>query len=340
MKVLITGGAGLIGKAATERFLRQGWEVRIIGLETDIEVQGAEFAVCDIMNYDDLREQMRGCQAVVHLAAIRGPLLAPGHKIFEVNVSGTFNVFEAAAAAGIHRVVQASSINALGAAWGVTDIAITYFPVDEEHPSFTTDPYSFSKELVENIGHYFWRRDGISSVALRFPGVYEQGLLNTDEYRNRRDSGHILLDEFAALAPMERDARLAEVRVRSLEYRRQRSLEFKEAPRKWPSRNENQDQLWYTYTFDRFNLWAFIDVRDAALALEKGVTADYEGAHALFINDHHNSIGYDSRSLIRTFFPEVNESTVNLSGSEALVSIDKARKLIGFEPEFSVANWV
>jgi nucleoside-diphosphate-sugar epimerase len=339
MKVLITGGAGLIGKATAERLIQRGWDVRLLGLETDVEIAGAEFVTCDIMNYDDLRKQMRGCEAVIHLAAIRGPQLAPAPKLFEVNVSGTFNVFEAAAAEGIRRVVQASSINALGAAWSIVDIDISYFPVDEQHPSSTTDPYSFSKEMIENIGNYYWRRDGISSVALRFPGVYPEGFLQSADYQKRRLDAHKVIDHFAALDDDARARRLTEIRQRALEYRKQRPLEYKDDRVQWPHHNNEADRLWYVYNFDRFNLWAFLDVRDAAQSLEKGLTADYEGAYALFINDHHNSMGYDSKTLVQLFFPEISDSNIALSGSSSLVSIEKARALIGFEPEYSVANW-
>ncbi len=174
MRVLLTGGTGHIGKATAQRLIQRGWDVRILDLSSDTKLPGAEHVTCDIMNYAELREHMRGCDAVIHLAAIRTPGLAPGHKLFEINVAGTFNVFEAAAAEGIRRVVQASSINALGAAWGLTDMAIHYLPVDEEHPTNTTDAYSFSKETIEDIGRYYWRRDQISSVALAFRGSMPQ----------------------------------------------------------------------------------------------------------------------------------------------------------------------
>src|SRR4051794_39173964 len=105
MKVLITGGAGLIGKATAERLVSKGWDVRAVGLETGVEIPGAEYVTCDILDYDALREQMRGCDAVIHLAAIPTPKLAPAVNVFEVNVSGTFKVFEAAASLGIRRVV-------------------------------------------------------------------------------------------------------------------------------------------------------------------------------------------------------------------------------------------
>lgn len=336
MRVLITGGAGHIGKATAARLIERNWDVRIIGLDGEAHVAGAEFVTCDILNYDELRKHMHGCEAVIHLAAIRSPQLAPASKLFDVNVTGTFNVFEAAAKEGIRRVVQASSINALGAVWGLTDMQIQYLPVDEAHPTFTTDPYSFSKELIENIGSYYWRREGISSVAMRFPAVFGEGFTQTPDFQARRQTAHKAINEFAALDDDARQKRLAELRQRSVEFRKQRPLEYKDSVVKWPPRDD--DHLWHIYNFDRFNLWALIDVRDAAQSLEKGVTADYDGAHALFINDHHNSIGYDSQALARLFFPEISEADTALSGSSSLVSIEKARALIGFEPEYSVAN--
>lgn len=339
MRVLITGGTGQIGTATVQRLVQGGWEVHVVGLETGVIVAGATYATCDITNYDELCKQMRGCDAVIHLGAIRGPQLAPGHKIFQVNVSGTFNVFEAAAAAGIRRIVQASSINAIGAAWNTSDMALDYFPVDEAHPCFTTDPYSFSKEMIENIGNYYWRRDGISSVALRFPGVYDSDYIRTESYRVSREKMHRMLDSLAALSEAERQERLTEVRERALVLRKKRTLEHNADTSQWPKRDSAEALLFFAYASDRFNLWAWLDVRDAAQSLEKGVTADYAGAHALFVNDHHNRLGYDSRTLVRLFFPAVQESHTRLSGAMALVSMEKARTLIGFEPEYSVANW-
>jgi nucleoside-diphosphate-sugar epimerase len=336
MRVLVTGGVGNVGKAATRRLVEHGYDVRVIGLDREVNLPGAEFVTCDIMNFDDLRAQMRGCDAVVHLAAIRGPQLAPGHTVFEINVAGTFNVFEAAAAEGIRRIAQASSINAFGCAYSITDIAPRYFPVDEEHPIMTNDPYSYSKELVEDIGRYFWRREGISSVAMRFPWVHPEGYLASDGYRDRRQSALRALDDLAALPDAERQKQLADARQRALAYRKQRPMEFNGAVVETPRKQAFSDPLWYAYAMDRFNFWAFVDERDSAQALDKALTAEFEGAHALFINDDHNWLGYDSKALVRFFYQEIAEANIALSGSQALVSIDKARSLIGFEPQYSV----
>jgi nucleoside-diphosphate-sugar epimerase len=338
MRVLITGGAGHIGKAVVARLVQNGWNVRVVGIDSEFLLDGAEYARCDILNYDDLLKQMRGCDAVIHLAAVRTPLLAPGHELFRVNVAGTYNVFEAAAQVGIRRVVQASSINALGCFYGTVDMNVRYLPVDEEHPTFTTDPYSFSKQLVEEIGAYYWRREGISSAALRFPGVYGGGFAHSENFLCRRELARRTLDDLLSQPEDEQRARLTEVKRRSQEHRRQRPLEFQPEPDTAPKVNMEDDPLLWAYIYDRFNFWAFVDVRDAAQSLEKALIADYEGDHVLFINDHHNAIGYETEALARLFFPEVSHFKGDLPGSTALVSINKARALIGFEPEYSVAT--
>ena len=136
-------------------------------------IEGAQYKQCDIVDFDCLTENVKGMEGIVHLAAIPNPGQGTGQDIFHVNCTGTFNVYRAAANAGIHRIVSASSINALGYNFGIKRFQLSYFPMDEEHASFTTDPYSFSKQVMEEIGAYFWRREGVSSVFLRLPGVYE-----------------------------------------------------------------------------------------------------------------------------------------------------------------------
>ncbi len=226
MKVLITGGAGLVGKSITERLGRNGYDVRVIGIDETAALDGVDYRRCDILDYPRLREQMRGCEAVIHLAAIPSPRTAFGQDIFRVNVAGTFNVFEAAAAEGIKRVVQASSINAVGCAWSIADIAPHYFPIDEAHPIDTNDPYSFSKNMVEDIGDYYWRREGISSAALRFPWVIRADHLNSESFVQHRREVRALVTELAQQPAEARAARMAEARRSALDFRGRRSLEY------------------------------------------------------------------------------------------------------------------
>jgi len=337
MKVLVTGGAGNIGKVVTAYLVERGYDVRVLGINEGVTIDGAEYVTCDILNYDGVLQHMRGCEAVVHLAAIPQPYHIPAPALFDINVSGTFRVFEAAAHAGIKRVVQASSINAIGFGWSIVDLIPAYFPIDEEHPRSTTDPYSFSKQLDEDIADYFWRREGISSVSLRFPWVYPPQYHKSDAYYEHRRDTVAFMDELAAQDPQTREARLAAGREHMLKFRGARSLESDSPDVRSNAGMSKEEALMHrAYVVDRFNFWSFLDARDAAQSIDKGLTADYDGSHALFINDRCNWLSYDSETLLALFYPDIKERKRPIPGADAIVSIDKARALIGFEPAYSV----
>ncbi|RPJ48017.1 MAG: hypothetical protein EHM21_07840 [Chloroflexi bacterium] len=86
---------------------------------------------------------------------------------------------------------------------------------------------------------------------------------------------------------------------------------------------------------NRVNFFTMLDERDSAQAIEKGLTADYCGSHILFINDSQNWTRLESGVLAELFYPDVTCFKKALTGQETLVSIDKARQIIGFEPEFT-----
>lgn len=339
MRVLITGGTGLIGQVTIERLLEVGWEIRTLDVNPGEVNKNIEQIEGNILHYDDVLKATQGCDGVVHLAAIRTPYMAPPQQVFEVNSAGTFNVFEAAAVSGIKRVVQASSINAFGSYYGTVDVELQYLPLDEDHPSYTTDAYSFSKQTIEKIGNYYWRRDGISSTALRFPGVYRRDYRQTEMFEKRKAGALSVIDELVNLSDAERESRLAEVKTRAKEFRQSRPFDYHpdnpalpNPPPRYPG-----DVLFNTYAGDRFNLWAVIDERDAAQSIEKSLTVGFEGSHALFVNDRVNYLGVESETLAALFFPSVSARKSALPGAASLISIDRARALIGYEPEFSFA---
>jgi len=124
VRILITGAIGNVGPAVVERLLDAGHDLRAIGRRPDMRVPGARYGVCDVTDMDRLVEQMEGIQAVVHLAALGHPTMGAPETVFRINAVGTLNVYEAAARAGIRRVVTASSINALGFGMGVKDYTV------------------------------------------------------------------------------------------------------------------------------------------------------------------------------------------------------------------------
>ena len=94
MKVLVTGGNGLIGTATVRYLQEHGHEVRSIDISEGSEITDIDYRVCDIRDYDAVRKQVRGCEAIVHLAALPSPLHGTSAVTFHINVTGTFNVFE------------------------------------------------------------------------------------------------------------------------------------------------------------------------------------------------------------------------------------------------------
>ena len=333
MRILITGGAGLVGTPICRRFVSIGWDVRVIGLEPDCDLSGVTYAHCDIRDFDALAAHVAGCDAIVHLAAIPSTRTHPNHALFDINVAGTYNVFEAAARAGIKRIAQASSINALGGYWGCDDRQFDYFPLDEDHPTHTTDAYSFSKQLVEDIAAYYWRRAGISSVSFRLPAVWTNDIITRRNLPDVFSRTRHELDGFRRLPVDDRRRRLATVRERVLGLRARHIMEYESIQSGDFDREAPQDDWLFTsYFFDRYNYWTFIHTDDSTAAFERAITVDFDGAHALFVNANRNYLNYESEALLSIFFPEVRTRSKAIEGAAALVSNDRARDLLGFEP--------
>jgi len=342
MKILLTGGTGNVGRTAVTHLVDNGHTVRVVGRRSGITIEGAEYVVCDTTDYASLREQVRGMDGIVHLAAIAWPGGAPAQDIFDINCRGTYNVYQAAAEEGISRISCASSINALGFNFGIVPFEILYLPIDEAHPTYSTDPYSFSKNITEEIAAYFWRREGISSVNLRLPGVYE---VHGERIERMARSTVHFRQAIAELLAQPESQRRERVRRAIAQYDAARPqlsqpISREERIARWRANRDAPDMILIRGGFGRSNFWASIDARDAAQALEKGLLADFEGSHPLFVNDSENAAGIESETLAQLFFPETTARTHPLQGAETLVSIDKARGLIGYEPEYPIRRLV
>jgi hypothetical protein len=330
MRILVTGGTGSVGQETVRQLVQHGHEVRVVGRRSDQQLPGADYHTCDVTNFQALREQVRGMDAIIHLAAIPHPGMGSGPEIFRINCAGTYNVYQAAAEEGIQRVVTASSINAFGYNFGIKDFPLQYLPIDEEHPTCTTDPYSFSKQVTEDIAQYYWRREGISGVCLRLPAVIDVA------------SGWAawrvgVRRETEALFSLLRQDRVAGTRhlhdIFDLQ-QKTRNERGHEIPLKRGGLRTPAALIMMGYT----NFWTGLDTRDTAQAFEKGVLADYQGSHALFVNDSENIVGIPSAELAASFFPQIRLYKTPLDGFKCLVSIDRARQLIGFEPVYHLAS--
>jgi nucleoside-diphosphate-sugar epimerase len=114
MRVLLTGGSGNLGQALVPRLLDRGYTPVILDVRAPRSLnEGAMFIEGSILDRSKLTEIFRGCDCIVHIAAWHGIHEDRGEKdaydFFDLNVRGTFEVFEAAAAAGIGKVVFIST---------------------------------------------------------------------------------------------------------------------------------------------------------------------------------------------------------------------------------------
>ena len=174
MRIAITGAAGRVGQRVVDDAVASGHSVVAIDRTAGSAMVGmSRFEQLDMEDYDALVAALSGCDALVHLAAIPGPGGVPDHVVHTTNVVSSYNALRAASEAGIRRVCQASSINAIGgrfSTWPTYD----YFPLDEGHPTYAEDPYSLSKWICEQQADAIVRADSSMSVAsLRFHGVVD-----------------------------------------------------------------------------------------------------------------------------------------------------------------------
>ncbi|MDZ4717167.1 MAG: NAD(P)-dependent oxidoreductase [Roseiflexaceae bacterium] len=169
MQIAITGGNGRVGRAVTDLALAQDHTVVIIDRTLpESEQQGVSAIRADITDYEAIEHAFRGCDAVIHLAAIASPIGNPPHVVHHNNVIGSYNALCAATHLGITHVCQASSINATGAAYS-RQPRFDYLPLDERHPTYNEDPYSLSKWICEEQAHSIVRRnEGMTIASLRF----------------------------------------------------------------------------------------------------------------------------------------------------------------------------
>ncbi|NJN16317.1 MAG: NAD(P)-dependent oxidoreductase [Oscillochloris sp.] len=171
----MTGGSGRIGRGVIALAVQRGYEiVSIDRVPPATEQPGVHCMPVDITDYDRFVHAIKGCTALIHLAAIPSPGQLPDHVVHNNNVVGSYHALRAAAELDIRHVCQASSINAIGAAYSRRP-RFDYFPLDENHPTYAEDPYSLSKWICEQQADAIARRyEQMTIGSLRFHWVIEE----------------------------------------------------------------------------------------------------------------------------------------------------------------------
>ena len=278
-RVVLTGAAGKLGRAVLADLAHHGWRVLAVDRVRPAQAAG-EWVVADLTDHGQVLELLSGQtdehpgrpDAVVHLAALPAPGLAPNSVTFANNVTSSWNVFQAARLAGIRRVVWASSETVLGLPF---DTPPPYIPVDEQYRPRPETTYSLVKALEEEMAQHLCRWDPLlTMIGLRFSNVMEPA-------------------DYERFPDYDADPQL----------------------RSW-------------------NLWGYIDARDGAQAVRRALTAEVVGADLFIVANADTVMSRSSADLAAEVFPQV-PLRKQLGRHETMLSIDKARRVLGYQPEHS-----
>ena len=280
--VVVTGGAGKLGRACVDELIRHGWDVVVFDRVRQGQESGAVSIPIDLTDYGAVLDAMLGVEeryvrpdALVHLAAIPAPGIVPDHLTFMNNMTCTWNVVSAARRAGVTNIVWASSETVLGLPF---DTPPPYIPVDEEYPPRPESTYSLVKTLEEVIAAQLCRRDPeLKMIGLRFSNVMEPA-----------------------------------------DYARFPSFEDDPGSRKW-------------------NLWGYIDARDGAQAVRLALESNLRGTEVFIIANADTVMSRPNGDLIAEFYADV-EVRGDLGEHDTLLSIEKARRLLGYQPAYGWRN--
>lgn len=172
-KILVTGADGFIGSHLTEALVRHGHDVKAFTLYNSFSSWGwldrcaddvrGKFEVFqgDVRDPNGVRTAMKGCDTVLHLAALIAipySYHSPDTYV-DTNVKGTLNVLQAARDLGVSRLVHTSTSEVYGTA--------RFVPISEEHPLQGQSPYSATKIAADQLAYSFYASFGVPVVIAR-----------------------------------------------------------------------------------------------------------------------------------------------------------------------------
>jgi UDP-glucose 4-epimerase len=175
--IVVTGGAGLVGSTTVDHLLA-GHDPRAVvivddfsrGTRSNIQKALADPRVSlvegDIRDRQAVTSVLAGADAVIHMAALRITACAADPRLaFDVMCAGAFNVVEAAQAAGVQKVIAASTASVYG-------MADEFPTLESHHPYNNRTWYGASKVMLEGLLRSFNDMHGLPYVALRYFNVY------------------------------------------------------------------------------------------------------------------------------------------------------------------------
>lgn len=171
--ILVTGADGFIGSHLVEALVRRGYQVRAFvqynsfnswgWLDRCVADVAGRFEVFagDIRDPNGVRESMKGCESVLHLAALIAiPFSYHSPDAYvETNVRGTLNILQAARDIGVRRLIHTSTSEVYGTA--------RFVPITEDHPLQGQSPYSATKIAADQLAFSFYTSFALPVVIAR-----------------------------------------------------------------------------------------------------------------------------------------------------------------------------
>jgi nucleoside-diphosphate-sugar epimerase len=194
-KVLVTGAGGNIGSYFAQN---SGGKYDLVLSDTSVDKmqekqldQNGQLIELDITDLEAFKAACEGIDTLIHLAADPSPN-SPWSMVRDLNIGGTYNAYVAAKAAGLRRVIYASSIH-----------AVSGYPADIQvktsEPVNPGDLYGVSKCFGEAMGRYMAEQEGVSVIALRIGAFQpveqaedESSLAMVDAFVSKRDLNQLI----------------------------------------------------------------------------------------------------------------------------------------------------
>lgn len=162
-KILVTGADGFIGSHLVEYLIRKGYSVKALALYNSLNswgwldnlpneiIQEVEVITGDIRDLEGVYFAMKGCDAVLHLAALIAipySYHSPDTYV-DTNIKGTLHILQAARTLDVMKVVHTSTSEVYGTA--------KFVPITEEHPLQAQSPYAATKIAADQLALSFYR---------------------------------------------------------------------------------------------------------------------------------------------------------------------------------------
>ncbi len=299
VRILVTGGSGRIGLEIIKILQKSGHDV--IDLDIFPPKLDVEFTKGDLRDRKLINDAIKGTDAVIHLAAFPTEPSIPSYEEgWDVNCTGTFNVFNASVNNEVTRVIYASSICATGIlTWTSPNSGVPYFPVDESVPCRPQNLYGVSKLLSEKLAFMYSKRSSSTFVGLRIATVwfYSDGIV--------AESTKNLVDKYVRdpSAILEKQSSLPNLNINAL----------------------------------KDLAWQYVGVSDVAEAFRQAVEREELNPGIFNIGADNTCSDWDSVKLANYFHPDVpihNLSSFDAEPKKPLWSIEKAKRELGYRPKF------